>query len=44
VVRFRREMRRIETKYKEAIELFDEKTGAEVRVIRFRNFIAFDEF
>ena len=31
-------------KYKEAIELFDEKTGDVVRVIRFRNSIAFDEF
>jgi hypothetical protein len=31
-------------KYKEVIELFDEKTGDVVRVIRFRNSIAFDEF
>ena len=37
-------MRRIRTKYKESIELFDEKTGDVVRVIRFRNFIAFDNF
>jgi len=44
VVRCRRGMSRIGTKYKQAIELFDEKTGAVVRVIRFRNFIAFDEF
>jgi len=31
-------------KYKEALELFDEKTGDVVRVLRFRNSIAFDEF
>ena len=31
-------------KYREVIELFDEKTGDVVRVIRFRNSIAFDEF
>jgi len=37
-------MSRIGTKYKQAIELFDEKTGAVVRVIRFRNSIALDEF
>ena len=30
------------TKYK--IELFDEKTGDVVRIIRFRNLIAFDKF
>jgi hypothetical protein len=39
-----KEMSRVGTKYKKAIELFDEKTGDVVRVIRFRNFIAFDEF
>ena len=32
------------TKYKESIELFDEKTGDVVRVIRFRNSMAFDKF
>jgi len=37
-------MKRIGTKYKKAIELFDEQTGVVVRVIRFRNFIAFDKF
>ncbi|UCF12938.1 MAG: hypothetical protein JSW06_01440 [Thermoplasmatales archaeon] len=37
-------MGRVGTKYKEAIELFDEKTGDVVRVIRFRNSIAFDKF
>ena len=37
-------MGRIRTKYKQAIELFDEKTGDVVRVIRFRNLIAFDKF
>ena len=37
-------MSRIGTKYKEAIELFDEKTGEAVRVIRFRNSREFDEF
>jgi len=37
-------MSRIGTKYKEAIELFDEKTGEAVRVIRFRRSIEFDEF
>jgi len=37
-------MVRIGTKYKKVIELFDEKTGAVVRVIRFRNSIAFNEF
>jgi hypothetical protein len=40
----RRKMSRDETKYKQAIELFDEKTGHVVRVIRFRNSVAFDEF
>ena len=34
----------LERKYKVVIELFDEKTGDVVRVIRFRNSIAFDEF
>ena len=37
-------MGRVGTKYKEVIELFDEKTGEVVRVIRFRNSIVFDEF
>jgi len=37
-------MGRVGTKYKEVIELFDEKTGDVVRVLRFRNSIAFDEF
>jgi hypothetical protein len=37
-------MGRIGTKYKESIELFDEKTGYVVRAIRFRNSIAFDKF
>ena len=37
-------MRRVGTKYKEAIELFDEKTGEAVRVIRFRKSIEFDKF
>lgn len=35
---------RVGTKYKEIIELFDKKTGDVVRVIRFRNSTAFDEF
>jgi hypothetical protein len=34
----------LERKYKVVIELFDEKTGDVVRVIRFRKSIAFDEF
>jgi hypothetical protein len=34
----------VETKYRRVIELFDEKTGDVVRVIRFRNAIAFDDF
>jgi len=37
-------MSRVGTKYREIIELFDEKTGDVVRVIHFRNSIAFDEF
>ena len=37
-------MSRVGTKYKEVIELFDEKTGEVLRVIRFRNSIAFDDF
>jgi hypothetical protein len=37
-------MGRIGTKYKKVIELFDEKTGEIIRVIRFRNSMAFDEF
>jgi len=37
-------MGRVGTKYKESIELFDKKTGDVVRVIRFRNSIAFDIF
>jgi hypothetical protein len=35
---------RIGTKYKESIELFDEKTGDVVRIICFRNLIVFDKF
>jgi hypothetical protein len=37
-------MGRIGMKYREVIELFDEKTGEVVRVIRFRNSIAFYKF
>ena len=37
-------MSRVGTKYKEVIELFDEKTGEAVRKIRFRNSREFDEF
>ena len=37
-------MSRIGTKYKEVIELFDEKTEELVRVIRFRNSTEFDKF
>lgn len=37
-------MGRVGTKYKQVIELFDEKTGEVVRVIRFRNPIEFNEF
>jgi hypothetical protein len=35
---------RVGTKHKKVIELFDEKTGDVIRVIRFCNSIAFDEF
>jgi hypothetical protein len=37
-------MNRVRTKYKESIELFSEKTGDVIRVIRFHNSTAFDEF
>jgi len=37
-------MSRVSTKYKIKIELFNEKTGDVVRVMRFRNSIAFNEF
>ena len=37
-------MRWVRTKYKEVIELFDEKTGEVVRLIRFHNPQEFDEF
>ena len=37
-------MGRFGTKEKVKIELFNEKTGDVVRVIRFRNLITFDEF
>ena len=37
-------MSRVGTKYKEVIELFDEKTGEVVRKIRFRSSRDFDEF
>ena len=37
-------MGRVGTKYREVIELFDEKTGDVIRVIRFNNSIAFNEF
>ena len=37
-------MGRVGTKYREVIELFDEKTGEVVRAILFRNSRAFDEF
>jgi len=37
-------MGRFGTKDRVVIELFNEKTGDVVRVIRFRNSIAFDEF
>jgi len=37
-------MERAGAKYKKVIELFDEKTGEVVRVITFRDSIAFDKF
>jgi hypothetical protein len=37
-------MARIGKKYKKVVELFNEKTGEVVRVIRFRNAIVFNEF
>jgi hypothetical protein len=37
-------MGRVGTKYRVVIELFDEKTGDVVRVIRFSNSRTFDEF
>jgi hypothetical protein len=37
-------MGRVGTKYKAVIELFDEKTGDVVKLLRFRNSIAFYEF
>jgi hypothetical protein len=37
-------MERAGAKYKKVIELFDEKTGEVVRVITFRDSMAFDEF
>jgi len=37
-------MVRIGTKYKEVIDLFDEKTGAVVRLLHFRNSKEFNEF
>jgi hypothetical protein len=37
-------MVRIGNKYKKVVELFDEKTGDVIRVIRFRNSITFNEF
>ena len=37
-------MGRVGTKYKEVIELFDEKTGEVIRLIHFRSSIEFDEF
>ena len=37
-------MGRVRTKNRVIIELFNEKTGEVVRVIRFRNSIAFNEF
>ena len=37
-------MGRVGTKNRVIIELFNEKTGEVVRVIRFRNSIAFNEF
>jgi len=37
-------MTRIGVKYKKVVELFNEKTGEVVRVIRFRNILAFNDF
>ncbi len=37
-------MSRVGTKYKEAIELFDEKTGEVVRLIRFKHPNEFNRF
>jgi hypothetical protein len=37
-------MARIGNKYKKVIELFNEKTGEVVRVIRFRNTMTFNDF
>jgi hypothetical protein len=37
-------MKRVGKKFKKVIELFDEKTGEVVRVIRFQNTKEFDEF
>ncbi len=37
-------MVRIGKKYKKVVELFNEKTGEVIRVIRFRNSIAFNDF
>jgi hypothetical protein len=37
-------MVRIGIKYKKVVELFNEKTGEVVRVIRFRNSMAFNDF
>jgi hypothetical protein len=37
-------MARIGKKYKKVVELFNEKTGQVVRVIRFRNTIGFNDF
>lgn len=37
-------MTRIGKKYKKVVELFNEKTGEVIRVIRFRNLMAFNNF
>lgn len=37
-------MVRTEVKYKKVVELFNEKTGEVVRVIRFRNILAINDF